>query len=191
MKTNTNKTLRLLVLAAMFAAMTTALTYFVKLPTPGGGYIHLGHSVIYLAACFLPTPYAMLAAGIGGALSDLFGGYFMYLLPTFIIKALIALPFTCRKDRVLTMRNAMMVVPSGIITIAGYYLTKVVLLAIDRTTAGDGFIGAFLSPVVWGGALENIPENAVQAAGSAVVFLVIAFAFDRAKLKNRLAVHSA
>lgn len=52
MKTNTNKTLRLLVLAAMFAAMTTALTYFVKLPTPGGGYIHLGDSVIYLAACF-------------------------------------------------------------------------------------------------------------------------------------------
>lgn len=190
MKTNTNKTLKLLVLAAMFAAMTTALTFFVKLPTPGGGYIHLGDAVIYLAACFLPTPYAMAAAGIGGALSDLFGGYFMYLLPTFLIKALIAMPFTCRNDRILTKRNTLMVVPAGMITVVGYYLTKVVLLAVDRSTAGDGFLGAVLSPVVWGGALENIPENTVQAVGSAIVFLVVAFAFDRARLKNRLALRA-
>lgn len=186
MNTNSSKKLRLLVLAAMFAAMTTVLTFFVKIPTPGGGYIHPGDSVIYLAACFLPTPYAMVSAGIGGALSDMFGGYFVYILPTFIIKALIAMPFSNKGDTLLTKRNALMILPSGIITIVSYYLTKVVLLATDKATAADGFLGAIVSPTVWGGALENIPENAIQAVGSGIIFIALAFAFDRTKLKNRL-----
>lgn len=139
MKTHTEKTLKLLVLSAMFAAMTTVLTFFIKIPTAGGGYIHLGDAVIYLAACFLPTPYAMLSAGVGGALSDLFGGYFVYLFPTFLIKALIALPFSRKAEKILTSRNACMVLPAGVITVAGYYLTKVFLLAFDQATTSQGF----------------------------------------------------
>lgn len=182
----TNSSLKKLAITAMFAAMTTVLTYFVKVPMPGGGYIHLGDSVIYLMACFLPTPYAMLGAGIGGSLADLFGGYFQYLIPTFIIKMLIAVPFTCKREKMLTVRNALMVVPAGAITVVGYYLTKVVLLAVDKATASIGFVGAFFDASTWVAALSNIPENAIQAAGSAIAFIVFALAFDGAKLKSRV-----
>lgn len=182
---NRNNKLRLLVLAAMFAAMTCVLTFFVKIPT-AGGYIHLGDSVIYLAASILPAPYAMLAAGIGGGLADLFGGYFHYILPTFIIKALIASPYSSKKENILTLRNAIMVIPAGVITVFGYYVTKVILLCVDKATAAEGFLGAFFDPAVWGSALYKIPENTVQAVGSALIYLVIAFALDRIKFKSKL-----
>ncbi|MCQ4023033.1 MULTISPECIES: TIGR04002 family protein [unclassified Ruminococcus] len=182
----TNSALKKMAITAMFAAMTTVLTYFVKIPMPGGGYIHLGDSVIYLMACFLPTPYAMIGAGIGGSLADLFGGYFEYVIPTFIIKMLIAIPFTCKSDKMLTVRNALMIVPSGLITVALYYLTKVVLLAVDKATASVGFVGSFFDGSTWVAALSNIPENTIQAAGSAVAFIIFALAFDSAKLKKRV-----
>ena len=72
----TNKNIFNLVFAALFAALIFVLTKFVSIPT-GIGYVHLGDAAIYLAAAFLPTPYAMAAAGIGGAMSDLVGGYFV------------------------------------------------------------------------------------------------------------------
>ena len=181
----TNSALKKMAITAMFAAMTTVLTYFVKIPTPGG-YIHLGDSVIYLMACFLPTPYAMIGAGIGGSLADLFGGYFHYIIPTFIIKMLIAVPFSCKNEKMLTVRNAVMVVPAGMITVAGYYVTKVVLLAIDKATAELGFIGAFFDASTWAAALYKIPENTTQAVGSAIAFIIFALAFDGAKLKKRV-----
>lgn len=181
-----NESLRLLVLSAVFAAMTTVLTYFVKIPTAGGGYIHLGDSIIYLAACILPTPYAMLSAGIGGGLSDLFGGYAHYILPTFIIKALLASVFSSKAQKLLTVRNTIMLIPASIITVVGYYLTKVVLLCTDKATASEGFLGAFTDMTVWISAMSNILENSVQALGSAIVFVVLAFALDRVKIKSKL-----
>lgn len=182
---NNSRSLKKLAITAMFAAMTTVLTYFVKIPTPGG-YIHLGDSIIYLMACFLPTPYAMIGAGIGGALADLFGGYFHYIIPTFIIKMLIALPFSCKSEKMLSARNALMVVPSGLITVFGYYFTKVVLLAIDKATASAGFLGALLDASTWTAAFYKIPENSIQAVGSAIAFIIFALAFDGARLKKRV-----
>ena len=60
-----------IVIAAMFAAMTAVLTAFVQIKTPTGGYVHLGDAMIYLTASFLPMPYAVLAAALGGGLADL------------------------------------------------------------------------------------------------------------------------
>lgn len=182
--------LKFMVVAAVFAAMTTVLTYFVKIPTTGG-YIHLGDAVIYLAACVLPAPYAMLSAGIGGGLADLFGGYSYYILPTFIIKALIASVFSNKAKNILTTRNTVMAVPAGIITVLGYYVTKVFMLCGDKMTASEGFFGALFDISVWGSALYNIPENTVQAIGSAVVFWVLAFALDKAHIKQKMFLGSS
>ncbi len=180
-----SKNLQRFVLAAMFAAMTTVLTFFVKVPT-ATGYVHLGDAVIYLSACFLPTPYALISAGIGGALADLFGGYFHYILPTFIIKALISIPFTNKENKLICKRNLIGIIPAACITVAGYYLTQVIFLVIDKLTASGDFFGALLDPTVWISSLSNVPENTVQALASTIVFLIAAFAFDKAGLKNKL-----
>ena len=146
----TNKNIFNLVFAALFAALIFVLTKFVSIPT-GIGYVHLGDAAIYLAAAFLPTPYAMAAAGIGGAMSDLVGGYFVYIPVTFIIKALLALCFTSKKENVINVRN--------IIALIFYY-------------------GA--------AAYASMLPNLLQAVASGVLFVVIGFAFDKAKIKNRL-----
>ena len=59
--------------AGLFAAMITVMTaYICHIPYgANGGYIHFGDALIYLAAVFLPRPYALAAAAIGGgAASD-------------------------------------------------------------------------------------------------------------------------
>ena len=57
---------------ALFAALicvTTAYIFHIPFGV-NGGYVHIGDSLIYLAAAFLPTPYAMFAGAIGGAMAD-------------------------------------------------------------------------------------------------------------------------
>ena len=55
---HSDRTLRI-VIASMFSAMIAVMTAFIQIKTPTGGYVHLGDAMIYLTACFLPTPYAL------------------------------------------------------------------------------------------------------------------------------------
>ena len=49
-----------LVKAAVFAALIAVMTAYIKFNTGiNDGYLHFGDSMIYLAACILPLPYAM------------------------------------------------------------------------------------------------------------------------------------
>ena len=72
------QTLKYSVLASVFATIITVLTFYIKIPSHNG-YIHLGDSVIYLAAALLPAPFAMVCAGLGGMLADALGGYTLYI----------------------------------------------------------------------------------------------------------------
>lgn len=185
-KKNANQTNRTVILTALFAAMTFALTYTIKIPMPGGGYIHTGDAMIYLSACILPTPFAMLAAGIGGAMSDFVGGYTMYILPTLIIKALNAAPFSAKSEKILTLRNCLCVLGSGAVTVLGYYITKAGMLALAASGETINFGQALTQGTTWIAAAANIPENLIQAGGSAVLFFVIALALDKIKIKNKI-----
>ncbi|MDD6275829.1 MAG: TIGR04002 family protein [Clostridia bacterium] len=186
MKKNNEKTLlRQIILASLFAAMTFALTYFVKIPSHNG-YIHLGDAMIYIAACLLPTPLAMLSAGIGGMLSDAIGGYTMYILPTLIIKALLVPSFTSKKDKILNVRNCVAVAIGSAITVIGYYIAEVVIVALGSTASFSQFTSYFFSATPWVSATYCLVGNVIQAAGSAVVFFVLAVALDKINIKSKL-----
>lgn len=87
-----NNSLKRLVLAALFAALACVATMSIRIPTPGtNGYIHPGDVIVILSGVILGPVWGFLAGGIGSALSDLIGGYFMYVPVTFVIKGLIAL----------------------------------------------------------------------------------------------------
>ena len=87
-----NNSLKRLVLAALFAALACVATMSIRIPTPGtNGYIHPGDAIVILSGVILGPVWGFLAGGIGSALSDLIGGYFMYVPVTFVIKGLIAL----------------------------------------------------------------------------------------------------
>lgn len=79
------------VMAALFAAFACVATMSIRIPTPGtGGYIHPGDAVVILAGVILGPVWGLLAAGIGSAMADLLGGYFLYVPITFAVKGLVA-----------------------------------------------------------------------------------------------------
>lgn len=166
-----NNNVKKLAFAGVFAAMTFVLTFFVKVPV-ASGYVHFGDAIIYICACFLGGPWAMLAGAIGAGLADLIGGYAVYAPATIIIKALIAVPFILaskkNSEKLLTLPTALMTIPSGLITVGGYFIAD---LIIDKSYA-----------------IIDIPGNAIQAVGSAVIFIVLALAFDGVKIKKKIKI---
>ena len=176
MKTKHSEHTLNIVIAAMFAAMVAVMTAFVQIKTPTGGYVHLGDSMIYLAASFLPLPYAVAAAAIGGGLADIFTGYADVAVYTVIIKAVNAVFFSSKSEKLLTKRNALMTIPSGLVTVIGYSISKL----IRQLLAGDSMQSAVAN------ALWKMPENSIQAVASAIIFILIAAAFDKADIKKRM-----
>ncbi len=164
----TNVTLKNIITTALFAAIITVSTTFLHIPIgTNGGYIHLGDCFIYLAACFLPLPYAMLAGAIGGGLADLIAAP-MWILPTVIIKSLLVISFTSKTDKIINKRNIFAIFIGAIITCGGYYIAEAILF------------GNWVTPVA------SIIGSLIQAAGSGVLFAVIGASFDKAKIKNKL-----
>ncbi len=169
------KKTRNLALSAVFIAAITALT-MVHLPLPSeAGYVHIGDSMIYLAASFLPGPYAIITAAIGGALADMVFGFFNWMPFTFVIKAINAIPFViCFKylkknsEKIITVPSIMMSIVSGIITIVLYF---------------------FASWVVYGNSATawlDVPGSVVQAVGSSVIYCLAGAALDATKIKTKL-----
>lgn len=162
-----NKKLLKIVTAAMFAALITGLTFFPKIPVPGGGYAHTGDAMIYIAASFLPLPYAMAASATGGLLADILSGYASYAPFTFVIKALLTVSFSSKGSKILTKRNALAPLAGLIITPGLYFVADAVLYGI-------------------GGAVQSIVWNVAQAVASIIVFYIIGAAADKAGLKSKL-----
>lgn len=163
------KSLMSVVLAALFAALILLVTaYALHIPTGlNEGYIHLGDTVIYVAASLLPLPYGMAAAALGGALADILSGAVVWAPFTAAIKALMVLPFTSRRATLFCHRNGWAVGVAGLIGVAGYFVSGTVLY---------GF----------GAAVVEILPNLIQEAAGGALYVVLALALDRAKIKNRL-----
>lgn len=159
--------IRILVITALFTALTAVCTAYISVPMPGGaGYVHFGDAVIMLAASLLPFPYALFVGAIGGAIADLIV-FPVYAPFTFVVKLLLALCYSSKKDKIVASRNIIAFIPTAIITIGGYYLTEVFL--------SDNWV----SPL-----LGTMPGNAVQVIGSIVIFLVFGFALDKLNFKK-------
>ena len=102
----TADTVKSITATAVMAALTTLMTaYIFHIPVGvNGGYVHLGDTMIYLAAAFLPLPYACAAGAIGGGLADLLTAP-VWAPATIIIKMLICLPFSSKGTKLVTKRN--------------------------------------------------------------------------------------
>ena len=82
--------IRNLVLASVLASLTCAATLVVTIPSPTGGYMNLGDTIVLLSAYLLGPWWGAAAAGIGSGLADLMAGYAFYAPATILIKALMA-----------------------------------------------------------------------------------------------------
>lgn len=87
----TSKTTQQIVYTALMAALIFVTTFSIRIPVPfTQGYIHAGDSMIFIAVLILGWRNGAIAAGMGSALSDLLAGYTQYVIPTLIIKGLMA-----------------------------------------------------------------------------------------------------
>ncbi len=169
MSTNTGRHLRHLTLSAILCALVFAATTYTRIPIwfSNSGYIHLGDAFIYLAAALLPTPYACAVGAVGAGLSDLIG-YPLYAPGTVLIKVLMTLFFTAKRDKLLCKQNMLATIPAGFICVAGYYVYEAILT------------NSFAAP------LASVPFNIAQAIGGAVAFFVFGLMFDKLSLKGKL-----
>lgn len=156
---------------AMFTAMIFVLTRFVSVPV-ASGYVHFGDALIYIVASTLGGPWALFSAMVGEALADVAYGYFFYAPATLIIKMLMAIPFIFvykKSEKILTPLTLAISVIAGVINVGGYFIAD---LIIDKTYA-----------------IVDIPGNIIQSVGSVIIFIIIALAFDAAKLKKKLFIN--
>ena len=87
---HTGSSAKRLAATGLFAALTFLATFVLKIPTPAFGYIHIGDGFALMSGLLLGPVYGGLAAGIGSALSDLLGGYIVWIPGTFAAKFLTA-----------------------------------------------------------------------------------------------------
>ena len=162
-----NKT-RKITITALFAAIITIMTaYICHIPVgTNGGYVHLGDAFIYVAAVFLPRPYALAAAAIGGGMADVLTAP-MWAPATIIIKMIIVLPFTSEEGKILNLRNKIAPFIAFVLSATGYYLAEGIMF------------GSFAAP------LASMAGSFVQSGGSAVVFYFLAAAFDKVGVKAK------
>ena len=153
--------LKKLVMTALFAALACVATMSIRIPTPGtNGYIHPGDAVVILSGIILGPAYGLLAGGIGSAMADLLGGYFVYVPITFVIKGLIAVlaGLIYQKAGKPKTSRYVCVVLGGIVDIVlvagGYFLCE-----------------AFMYGAA--GAAASIPANIIQGVGGLVISLVL------------------
>lgn len=154
---------------ALFAALiciTTAYIFHIPFGA-NGGYVHVGDSLIYLAAAILPTPYALAAGALGGAFADLLTAP-IWAPATFLIKMLIAIPFTCKKNKIVNLHNVIGVLIAALLSIIGYYIAEVILFG------------------SWVAVIPAIIGSLIQALGSAVLFITFGHALDKMRFKTIL-----
>ena len=159
-------TVKKITATAVMAALATLMTaYIFHIPVGvNGGYVHLGDTMIYLAAAFLPFPYACAAGAIGGGLADL-----LTAPATVIIKMLICLPFSSKGTKLVTKRNVIALFLAFIISATGYYVAEGIMF---------GFTASFFT---------SISGSVVQSGGSAIMFVIIGTALDKIGFKTNIA----
>ena len=162
-----NKKVQLMCITGVFTALVFVVTAYLHIPT-NNGYIHIGDGLIYLAACVLPWPYAMVVGAGGAFLADCLTGFAVWAPGSVIIKALTVLLFSSKKDKVINLRNSLAVLPATIVCVGGYYLYESLIY------------GNFVSP------LAGIPASVTQSVASAIVFIAFGLTADKMKLKSKI-----
>lgn len=142
-----NQKTKMMVMAALMAAMCFVATKIIQVPTPTNGYVHLGDGFVLLSGILLGPLYGGLAAGIGSAMTDLLSGYGQYVIATFIIKGLVAVcaGFICKRVIKIKYSRIVLTVAAGIvgtlIVVGGYWAFEAFLLGLGMVPAAAGISG--------------------------------------------------
>lgn len=161
MTMNINSNLKKIVMTALFAALACVATMSIRIPTPGtGGYIHPGDAIVILSGVILGPVWGLLSAGIGSAMADLLGGYFIYVPITFAVKGIVAFAAGMIYQKVgkTSKSRYAAVVLGGIADIifvaGGYFLCEIPLYGASSAAA-------------------SVPANVIQGISGLIIAFVL------------------
>lgn len=173
-KTHTANSVKIydIVITGLMAALVFVGTYFFKIPT-SFGYTHLGDCMIILTVCMFGTRKGVLAGAIGAGLSDLLGGYTIWVLPTMFFKGIWALIMGIVAYKLLSKVKfnwLIGAVAGAVVHIALYTLIKIPLYGMEyamlrvpiitgQTICGIVFGSALYMFIKSSGILRNVIKN--------------------------------
>ena len=160
-------TVRDLTLIGLLTALVAVATMIIKVPIPATqGYIHLGDSMIFLAAILFGKRHGAAAAGIGSAIADLLLGYTAYALPTLIIKGLmgymVGVIADQQKESLFNIRNIIAMLVGAIWMASGYLVTATIMYGDFAAALATGF-----------------PSDLFQGFGGAALFIPLGLALKK------------
>ena len=153
----------IIALAAMMIAVTTVLTYSVRIPIPATqGYFNFSDVATYFAAFTFGPWIGLIAGGAGAGLADLLGGYAQFAALTFLAHGTQGLL-------------------AGLLG-RGKGLWGLLLAWVVGTCAMVGlyFLGEGLVLTGWGPALVEVPTNLFQNLVGVLVGVPLFYAVRKA-----------
>jgi uncharacterized membrane protein len=147
----------LIAIASVMAALVCVTTLLIQIPIPAtDGFFNVGDGMIMVAALTFGPVVGVFAGGVGSALADFAGGWYVWVIPTLIIKGMEGLLAGWVRHR-LHGTSAVFIawIIGGLEMVTGYFLVQVYLY---------GFSGALI----------ELPFNFVQMAIGGVVGIPIA-----------------
>lgn len=168
-----------IVSTALLAAMTCVSTMIIQIPTPTGGYIHLGDGFVLLSGILLGPIYGGLAAGIGSMFADLLSGYPQYAIATLLIKGIAAIVggfiYSTLSRKKISRPIAVIAagIGGGIIVTSGYF-------SFDSFLLGSGVVAA----------LTGIPTNTIQNIFGIIVSSLLLPFLEKTPVLQNLPIYS-
>lgn len=161
-----------IVQVGLFSAIIFAATTAIHIPYGNGGVIHLGDSMVFLAALLFGKKKAAFAGAIGMTLFDVLNGYVVWAPFTLVIKALMgyiagSIAYSGNSKGESLLRNAAGMVLGGLWMTAGYYIAEAIIT------------GNVISPII------GVPGNLLQFGAGAVIALFISAALKGTRYFNR------
>jgi uncharacterized membrane protein len=153
-----------IVLVLVLAGAIAALTLIVRIPTPGSfGYLNLGDIGVIFAGLFLRNFYGALAGGLGSAVADIVGGFFIFAPVTFVAKGLEAYV-----AGTLGIKHPLWLVIAVLVMVATYFTAEM-----------------FLPNMGWSAAISELFPNFIQASigsvGGYLVFKGVQSSFPKSR----------
>lgn len=161
---------RMLALTGLFAALGCVGTMVLQIPSPTGGYLNLGDTVVILGAWMLGPVYGAVAGGVGPAMADLLSGYAVYVPATLVIKVVMALTAALLYRALGKRWPALCAAAAEVPMVVGYWLFDALLAHLSSGTA---------FALCLAGSAAGVPSNLVQALFGAAASTLLAIALRR------------
>ncbi len=159
-------------LAGLMAAMVFVFTSTFKLPIGTMGYAHLGDAFIIVSVWILGGKRACLPAAVGAGLADLASGYAIWILPTAIVKMLMALTIFLVAEKIFNCKTVgyiLGVIAAAVVHIGGYSLAWYII------GGAAGLSGAIIPLVL---------QTVIGAVLGAIIIIVLNSTAAGKKLKS-------